>query len=60
MSDKFLSFFEQSTRIVERALTDPYDIMVDYTASEDTDRYVRSTRPRGTLGFSWTINTFDK
>ncbi|TPX38502.1 hypothetical protein SeMB42_g06702 [Synchytrium endobioticum] len=37
-SDHFCRFFEQSTKIVERALTDRYDIMMDYTAGEDVDR----------------------
>ncbi|TPX32838.1 hypothetical protein SmJEL517_g04142 [Synchytrium microbalum] len=38
MSDRFLGFFEQSTKIVERALNDRYDFMVDYTAGDDLDR----------------------
>lgn len=42
MSDDFHTFFNKTTRIVERALDEDIDIFVDYAGreSEDMERYV--------------------
>ena len=34
-STEFTSFFDRSSRIVERALNEHYDVAVDYTLSEN-------------------------
>jgi len=38
-SDAFLEFFDKSTKIVERALNEPFDILIDYAAAQDDDLY---------------------
>jgi hypothetical protein len=44
-SEEFMSFFERSTRLVERALNQPYDFAVDYAARGDDERWVRLLMP---------------
>lgn len=39
-TEDFLTFFENSTRMVERALNEPYDFAVDYSAGDDAAQYV--------------------
>jgi hypothetical protein len=39
-SDAFFSFFEKTSKIVERAMHLPYDPLVDYAAAVDVDRCV--------------------
>ena len=39
-SEAFQAFFEKSSRIVERALNQPYDFAVDYSAGADDATYV--------------------
>ncbi|KJE89338.1 hypothetical protein CAOG_008445 [Capsaspora owczarzaki ATCC 30864] len=36
-SDRFLQFFDRSSRLVERALNDSYDVTVDYSGGAQTD-----------------------
>lgn len=48
---EFQSFFDRSSRIVERALNEHYDVAVDYTMNtEDKDEFVKilfySSSPR--------------
>lgn len=33
----FVDFFDKSTRLVERALNQPYDVLVDYAAQADQE-----------------------
>lgn len=42
MTEEFQTFFNKTTRIVERALDEEIDIFVDYAGgeSEDMERYV--------------------
>ncbi|KAK9465292.1 WD40-repeat-containing domain protein [Lipomyces arxii] len=40
--DAFTAFMNKSTKIVERALEDDYDVLVDYAAVEKDDRQARS------------------
>lgn len=37
LSEEFQRFFDQSTRIVERALSEHVDLFVDYTGVSNTD-----------------------
>jgi len=43
-SDAFLEFFDKSTKIVERALNEPFDILIDYAAAQDDDLYAARLR----------------
>lgn len=38
-SDEFMDFVDYSTKIVERALNEKYDFMIDYTIVQDLDRH---------------------
>ncbi len=38
-SPDFVDFVSHSSKIIERALNEPYDIMRDYTAAADIDPY---------------------
>jgi hypothetical protein len=38
--EDFMAFFERSTRLLERALNQPYDFAVDYSARGDDERCV--------------------
>ena len=51
-SESFLAFFEKTTKIVERALHEPFDILVDYAAAVDQDRCVpkEESRQSGQVG----------
>lgn len=42
MTEEFQTFFNKTTRIVERALDEEIDIFVDYAGgeSEDMERYI--------------------
>lgn len=42
-SDDFHDFFDKTTRIVERALNQPYDPTVDYAANDQADKYVSAS-----------------
>ncbi len=35
----FQSFFDRSTRLIERALNEKYDVTVDYAATEKEEEY---------------------
>jgi hypothetical protein len=39
-SSDFQAFFDKTSRLVERALHQPYDPLVDYGAVDDSDAYV--------------------
>ena len=40
MTPEFQRFFDQSTRIVERALSEQVDLFIDYTGASDTESQV--------------------
>lgn len=46
MTEEFQTFFNKTTRVVERALDEEIDIFVDYAGgeSEDMERYVDRMR----------------
>lgn len=46
MTEEFQTFFNKTTRVVERALDEEIDIFVDYAGgeSEDMERYVNRMR----------------
>lgn len=37
MTEEFQRFFDQSSRVIERALSEQVDIFVDYTGASETD-----------------------
>lgn len=40
MTEDFQKFFDQSSRIIERALSEQVDIFADYTGASETDNNV--------------------
>jgi dynein intermediate chain len=39
-STEFVDFIDQTSKLMERCLSEPYDFMRDYTAAADTDACV--------------------
>ncbi|KAH6569500.1 hypothetical protein BASA62_004871 [Batrachochytrium salamandrivorans] len=51
-SEDFIKFFEQSTKFIERALTEEYDILADYTTTVDRVSAKDTTEIQRTCVFS--------
>ncbi len=65
-SDDFISFLERSTKVIERALDDDYDLLVDYSTSHDhedgvsdEERFPNSRSSRGSYAIQETQQFFD-
>ncbi|KAI8923149.1 WD40-repeat-containing domain protein [Entophlyctis helioformis] len=51
-SETFIDFFDRSTKVIERALTEDYDILVDYTATVEEDETKEANEIKRIRAFS--------
>ncbi|KAL9111322.1 MAG: hypothetical protein Q9227_004199 [Pyrenula ochraceoflavens] len=62
-SDEFLSFIERSSKVIERALDEEYDVLADYTLSalnaEDEDDSVYARNSKKSYSLKQTLQLFD-
>ncbi|OLY78495.1 Cytoplasmic dynein 1 intermediate chain 1 [Smittium mucronatum] len=55
-NSNFLDFFEKSSRLMERALDEDYDITIDYSDSATNDRNVMAPNDSDGLVAVWNVN----